>query len=346
MYSYLFFGLALLSVFSIIENIKWGQKISSFKFHVLIFLFSVAVSSSIELLNELGYNLVTYFSILRLLTIITFVNIFYLVASNKIPKPVMVIEVILCLFYAVAVGYGFKFTVIKDGFFFTEVMLLNKITTLFPLILIFGSMLYNFYLINTKFNPDNLYQVRIKRWSNFLLLMVITLFIFILFASSLYFGKVHSKFIDTRLAFIVVRLLMILFILLRPKFIDETGFLFNTNKLIKAKSKISAQNFDFLFYGNFYYLNSEANLEDFSLKLNHLKSEVLDFIKTQTNESFSELLNKNRIKYFTELIKSKKHQSFTIEALSEMSGFNNRQSMYNAFKKYEGCSPSEYINNL
>ena len=80
--------------------------------------------------------------------------------------------------------------------------------------------------------------------------------------------------------------------------------------------------------------------------LNHTKSEVTEYIKIQTTDSFNELVNKNRINYFKEMLKTRQHESFTIEALSEMSGFNNRQSMYNAFNKYEGCSPSEYINSL
>jgi YesN/AraC family two-component response regulator len=87
-------------------------------------------------------------------------------------------------------------------------------------------------------------------------------------------------------------------------------------------------------------------LEDFALLLNHSKTEVAEFIKKQTDDSFIELINKNRISYFKELLKTKRHESFTIEALSEMSGFNNRQAMYVAFKKYEGCTPSDYIDNL
>lgn len=85
---------------------------------------------------------------------------------------------------------------------------------------------------------------------------------------------------------------------------------------------------------------------DFALKLNKTKGEVSAFIKDQFNDSFSEILNKNRVTYFKELLNSKQYESFTIEALSEMSGFSNRQAMYVAFKKYEGCTPSDYIDNL
>jgi AraC-like DNA-binding protein len=151
---------------------------------------------------------------------------------------------------------------------------------------------------------------------------------------------------DTRSIIITYRFILILFILFRPKFIDDAGFTFKINHIRKPIGQVSLHNFEFLFYSNQYFLQPDANLENFALRLNYTKSEVSEFIKKQTSDSFTELVNKNRINYFKEMLKSKQHESFTIEALSEMSGFNNRQSMYNAFKKYEGCSPSEYINNL
>ena len=113
-----------------------------------------------------------------------------------------------------------------------------------------------------------------------------------------------------------------------------------------AEGALTFTNFEFLFFGNMYYLNVNANIDDFSLKLNKAKSEVEFFIRSHFKESFNELLNKNRVNYFKELLRSNQNESFTIEALSEMSGFGNRQSMYNAFKKYEGCTPSDYIDNL
>lgn len=127
---------------------------------------------------------------------------------------------------------------------------------------------------------------------------------------------------------------------------DESDFSYSLKRSAPIKLGISLSDFEFLFYSNYYFLQSNASLDDFALKLNHTKTEVLAFLKFQTNDSFIELLNRNRIKYFKELLKSNRQDSFTIEALSEMAGFNNRQSMYNAFKKLEGRSPSDYINKL
>ena len=87
-------------------------------------------------------------------------------------------------------------------------------------------------------------------------------------------------------------------------------------------------------------------MEDLALKLNVSKNELSEFLKKKVEENFTDLLNKNRIEYLKELLKAKKYESFTIEALSEMSGFNNRRSMYNAFNKHVGVTPTEFIQSL
>jgi AraC-like DNA-binding protein len=73
---------------------------------------------------------------------------------------------------------------------------------------------------------------------------------------------------------------------------------------------------------------------------------VVDFTIKQTGVSFKELVEKKRIEYLLEMLKSNKHKFFTIQALSEMAGFGNRRAMYHAFQKYVGVTPTEYINSL
>lgn len=118
------------------------------------------------------------------------------------------------------------------------------------------------------------------------------------------------------------------------------------DQILAKNSGLSFQNFEFLFYSNHYYLKQDANTEDLALKLNVNKNALSNFLKNEIEENFTELLNKNRVAYLMELLKARKYESFTIEALSEMSGFNNRRTMYNAFNKYVGQTPTEFIQSL
>lgn len=345
MYSYSFFGLVILGLFSIIENLKGNQKLSLIKINFLLFLFCVTFNSFIDFLKEFGYDFVLCGTIIRLFTTLFTINIFYLIAGNKVTKLIIIGEVFFLAVYLVSVLSGYRFAIVHDGKHFVEMSNFSKFNFFVFNPLLILVMAYNIIKV-LKMPHSNLYQLRVKRWSIFLLVLIFGIAFSAIIVTILHYTHIFSTLVDSRWFFIFYRFVLILFILFRPKFIDDVGLTFSINKISNSNSNISVQNFEFLFYGNQYFLQPEANLENFSLRLNHTKSEVSDFLKTHTGVSFVELINKNRISYFKDLLKTKQHESFTIEALSEMSGFNNRQSMYNAFKKHEGCSPTEYLNSL
>jgi len=342
MYSYLYLALAVFGLTSIIEIIKSSQKISIIKFYFILILAFTTINSSIDFVNSFGYDLSLYGSIVRLFTTISLVNIFYAVTQFKIPKMVIYIEAILFIIYFIAILNGFRFIIIENGHFIREASILNKINLVLVNPLFFGSMVYNLNKLQ-KVDTRNLYQIRMKRWMNFLYILFIIVIISIISSIIfIYFNSFHN-YLDSRFVLFFYRILATSFIFFRPKFIDDAGLLINYEGIKSYKNEISIKNFNFLFYSNFYYLKQDANLDDFALKLNHTKEEVADFLKSQNEQNFNELLNKNRVDYFKELLKSKQHHYFTIEALSEMSGFNNRRTMYNAFNKYVGMTPSEFI---
>ncbi len=346
MYSYLFFGLALLCIFSIFENLKSGQKISLFKINIILLLVVCLFANTLDFLSELGVVYKTAVAFIRLLGILFIINLFYMVAMHKIPKWVFLFEGLLFATYSIFICNGFQFGIIMNGYIVNEVTLLSKLTYfLIPGFFLF-SMSYCLAIIFKRTDSNNLYQIKIRKWAILLFASLLIVLFVVILAALLYFKKISSNVIDTRIAYILFRFLAISFILFRPKFLDEFGYELKLSFINPLNRNLSLSNFEFLFFGNQYFLNPDANLEDFALKMNKSKSEINSFIKENFNDSFSELLNRNRVNYFKNLLQSKQHEAFTIEALSEMSGFNNRQSMYNAFKKYEGKTPSDYINNL
>lgn len=346
MYSYLFFGSSLLGIFSIVENIKGEQKMSFLKWNIVLLLIFMTISASFSFLDEIGYQIGVFPTLNRLFFTITLVNLFYIIAHNSVPKLVIYFECFFIITYVIMTLNGFEFLNVKQGVFSTNVNQLHKFNIYVTNTLIFSSLIYNLFTIYKKTDRGNLYQLKILNWSFFIVPIFATFFI--LGFLNIWLFKNPSNFIksDTRMIFIFIYPVLLFFILLRPKFVDEADFSLSKKYLLSPKSPISLKDFNFLFYFNHYYLNPKVHLEDFALKLNRTEGEVTEFIKLQTTDSFSELLSRNRIKYFKELLNAKKFESFTIEALSEMSGFNNRRTMYNAFKKYEGGSPSEYITTL
>jgi AraC-like DNA-binding protein len=334
------------AIFSIFENIKGYQKMSFFKVNLQILLFFIALGSFLFFLDEIGINVRIYLDVARIFGLISFVNIFFILANNKIPRLIIYFEILFAVVLLIMVYNGFKYVSIKNGVINVQ---LNYIQ-LFNIFIINGflitSMFYNIFKIHKQIDNKNLYHLKIRNWSYFLLIIVISIVLWLITAFILDKYHIANLKSDTRVLNSMVYSLLLLFVLFRPRFIDEADFSYTINKFSPQQSIINAQDFDFLFYFNHYYLQLDANIDDFALKLNHSKVEVLDFLKIQTTDSFTDLLNRNRIKYFTDLLRSKKQDSFTIEALSEMSGFKSRKTMYNTFNKYHNMTPSEFINKL
>jgi AraC-like DNA-binding protein len=212
--------------------------------------------------------------------------------------------------------------------------------------IVLSSFVYLAVKLYKKRNNQNLYDAKVNLWVSWLLFSLLLCFIFNLVLVILNTLQVSSFYSDSIITLFFARVSLLFFILFRPRFLDDDSIAVSFNDLFLNKSAISFEDFEFLFYKNHYYLNVEANLDDFALKLNHSKEEVLQFVNSQLDQSFAELLNQNRVEYLKQLLRSKKYESFTIEALSEMSGFGSRRSMYNYFNKYVGMTPSEFINTI
>jgi YesN/AraC family two-component response regulator len=61
---------------------------------------------------------------------------------------------------------------------------------------------------------------------------------------------------------------------------------------------------------------------------------------------FNDVINSYRVNYISEGLKNEQWETLTLEAVGEMAGFNNRITFLNAFKKFTGVTPSQYVKNL
>jgi hypothetical protein len=131
MYACLFFGLALLGVFSIIENIKSGQKLTFFKWHIIAILSLLTLTSLIDFFYEFGYDYKVFQSFIRELGIFTFTNLFFLIAINRIPKFLLFLEAFVLVVYFYLGLKGVQLAGIYKGHITIEVTTLNKVTFFF-----------------------------------------------------------------------------------------------------------------------------------------------------------------------------------------------------------------------
>jgi AraC-like DNA-binding protein len=342
MYSNLAFAITLLGLFSIFELLKGSKKISLIKYHFLARLILLTAGSFFDYLELAGYEIPYYHQIFKLITAILFVNMLFLIVVKKLPKLVIGIEIFFTLYFIIQFINGFQAPNIKDGVLQNKPSFYQFIFIGIYIFLVLSAIIFNgVQLFRNKIFTTNLYESKIKRWVLSYIGCLLLLFINILLYTSL--GR-HTFVIsnDSIITSFIHRFIFILFILFRPKFLDDDKYSSSFNQVLSRTKGLAFKEFEFLFYSNHYYLQPEANMEDLALKLNVTKNELSIFLRDEIEENFTELLNKNRVEYLKELLKAKKYESFTIEALSEIAGFNNRRSMYNAFNKYVGQTPTEY----
>jgi AraC-like DNA-binding protein len=346
MYATIAFTLTILGIFSIIELVKGNQKFSFLKYYMLGFLIVSTVGSGLDYLDMLGYSIRHLKEITRFIGIGVVINIFCIIVLKKIPKSVISIEGILSILFLFMIFSGFEFPTISNNQLQNKLTLYHQVFYLLSSLFTITIIIYTFIQLISNRTNRNLYDIKIRNWTGGLYISIILLVIAHFVLIALYLTGVTTGYNDSRITLFLVRFMFLLFILFRPKFLDDDKYARPFNQLLTKNSGVTFQNFEFLFYSNNYYLLPEANMEDLALKLNTTKNELADFLKNQIDENFTDLLNKNRVEYLKELLKAKKYESFTIEALSEMSGFNNRRSMYNAFNKHVGSTPTEFIQSL
>jgi AraC-like DNA-binding protein len=346
MYATFAFAITMLGVFSIFENIKGNQKFSVLKYYMLLTIICFTTSSFLDFLNFSGHPIPYYKEISRVAGAILVLNMLYLIVLKRVPKFIFYLEVIYVIFFIVEILLGFQFPEIIAQKVVFNLTLAHNIFFAISAFIVLSSFVYLAVKLYKKRNNQNLYDAKVNLWVSWLLFSLLLCFIFNLVLVILNTLQVSSFYSDSIITLFFARVSLLFFILFRPRFLDDDSIAVSFNDLFLNKSAISFEDFEFLFYKNHYYLNVEANLDDFALKLNHSKEEVLQFVNSQLDQSFAELLNQNRVEYLKQLLRSKKYESFTIEALSEMSGFGSRRSMYNYFNKYVGMTPSEFINTI
>lgn len=92
------------------------------------------------------------------------------------------------------------------------------------------------------------------------------------------------------------------------------------------------------------YTHQELQLSDLATALDTSKVHLSQLFNVYLQQTFFDFINAYRIEEFKRCIKDPAYNQYTITAISEQCGFK-RSTFFSVFKKYEGCTPSEYMQN-
>lgn len=92
------------------------------------------------------------------------------------------------------------------------------------------------------------------------------------------------------------------------------------------------------------YTQKNFNLEQLSIATKIPKHHWAFYFRYHSETTFIDLRNKHRVKYAKTLMSLTKYREFTLESIGDTAGFGSRTTFFNAFKKHENMSPSDFLN--
>ncbi len=290
------------------------------------------------------YLFMVFFRMINGACAISFFNLLYF---PKMKNWVYVFFTLVCifLFFYIQNNIGIIEAILKDpikiggvtDFIYPKQFIILR----FLLLILFVGGSVNLYYGIRKRKNQNIYFQQTALWSLFnLCLLLVTGITYISF--NVYSNYSHYY----RLLAALVNITAMILILYRPVYLNNYNLKFSLSKVdIKNFSNQQVELFLFEFYSNYYYLNKDATLEEFALKIRVDKNDLYRFVFDKYLMSFSDLINKNRIDYFLILISKRRFMNHSIEDLAIQAGFNSRQHLYKPFKKFHGGSPTDLIDS-
>ena len=356
LYSFFNFAVFIFSIIVFFDVLVQFKKPLLLKTYFLILVFSVGSYSFLMYLNYINLYVLFCFPILKFLlwaSMALILSHLYIAINKKWVYYLLGVAVIILVYSLYVV---FKYFIIED--FFNKEYVNNPVAiftqkfsfkiNLFPrLILVSIFTFINtrlIFLIFRKLDSENIYYTKIKNWTkSFLLLEFISVVVFAVMNSSLLSYEFGS------IMLILMPMFVLLIVLYRPRFINAQSLKLTLTANFRKDDTFALTDINFYtpFYLDYYFLKEHATIEQFCSQNGITANDQFqDQILKNYNMSFSNLVNKNRVDYFIELIKSPKFKHYSIDALAKEAGFSSRHHLYKPFRKFHGGTPSDFIDSV
>lgn len=123
---------------------------------------------------------------------------------------------------------------------------------------------------------------------------------------------------------------------------------YQKSALDKATSKLLFEELLTYMDNNKPYLQNNISLSELAKQVQLSPNYLSQIINEQSHNNFFDFINRYRVNHVKNLIKEKMKTKQKINMIETAldSGFNSKSAFYNAFKKYEGMTPSQYKKSI
>lgn len=94
------------------------------------------------------------------------------------------------------------------------------------------------------------------------------------------------------------------------------------------------------------YLQPNLSISKVAVEAKIPNRDLSYIINNYYEKRFNDYLNEMRLQHFLSKVNTQSLDNYTIEAIALESGFSSKTSFYRAFKRFYGCTPSEYLETL
>jgi len=278
------------------------------------------------------------------------INVFTILYIPKFQKWVNVIGVFYVVYEVLLFNFIFSNPALFDINEHKALFMLMKTKIAFPLYLnilrisvtlaFLGAMAYSTSWIIFKQQQQNIYFDKIKLWSK--TLVAFTVLMTVIFMPLSFFEI--SELVSYIVSFSSF-LILLFFVFYRPIFLNRSALKISLGTSFNRDSEYAISELEFIneFYTKLYFVQNDASLENLAKILNISSNDLYKFIYYKYSMTFNDLVNKNRVDYFIDIIHNPKYLNFTIDALAKEAGFSSRQHLYKPFKKFHGGNPSDIM---
>ena len=347
----LFFSVFILASIAFFDVLIKFKRPLVLKFLFLLIIFIIGFASLVHSIDLFSTKYIFYIIISKALIASAFLNIFSNLYFLRYRIWVLLLSISLVTFTVASFYYSSlanpdylqslkaqTLVIVKSsGLELPLFMLILRTILIFTF---FATFVFFLNKIINKFGLNNIYFDKIKVWTIAIFLIMISMLV-------LYLPLSILKDNDTLCYSIsfVLYLTVVLTILYRPSFLNKSSLKISFGDSFSRNLDLTINELDFInnFFTNFYFTTPDASLENFSKVLNVGSNDLYKFVYYKYNMTFSDLVNKQRVEYFVDIIHNPKYANFTIDALAKEVGFSSRQHLYKPFKKFHGGNPSDLI---
>lgn len=350
------FSLIILSLIALFDILLKQKKSNRLRIVLTFLCIPILIDNSLIFFKIYNFSFFDVFLLMKMTFALSLLQLFSNLYFSNHKKYVNIVSFVFLILYAIrsiySLIYHINYSITIENYYSLEIIPVGGIKK-FPYFvelirlgtqLIFISYFIYFWIqFVYKFNLENIYQKKIKFFTNAIALLI--LMIFTIFLIKYIFHYHISNFNNLIISFLF-QLYILIVLLNRPYFlnrVNEQKMALINRMNYSNEIELDVTLFDELFFNKLIYIKKDINIKLFSEQLGVDKDNLSVYIYNRFGFGFDDLVNKHRVAYFTELIKNPKYNNLTIDALAKEVGFASRSAFYKPFKKFHGGNPSDLI---